>query len=396
MLRPRVIRCSSRSGLLFRHGVDRDAAPVGTRIEVKTFHCGVCQSLIFFENTQCLNCAAQLAYVPSETALLALSEGRDGLWRTPVGSALENHAYKLCINYRQRNVCNWALASTDPESLCESCRLTHTIPRLDLSGSLEAWAKLETAKRRLLYAIITLRLPLVGKRQDAERGLEFQFLSDSTTDNGDRSRVLTGHDNGLITINVAEADDAYREAQRQRQREPYRTLLGHFRHEIGHYYWDQLIQNSTRIEEYREIFGDERADYQQALKVHYENGPPGDWGEHYISAYASTHPWEDWAESWAHVLHMIDALETAQSLGLSVKPVRDDEPALEIPASSVNARVSDFDQLIRDWSALTYVLNNLTRGLGLADAYPFVLSPTVVRKLKFVCDSMLNPATRAG
>jgi hypothetical protein len=376
--------------------LDRDAALFGTRIEVKTFHCGVCQSLIFFENSHCLNCAAQLAYVPTESALLALSEGKDGLWRTPAGSALENQAYKLCANYRERHVCNWALASNDPESLCESCRLTYTIPNLGLPGSFEAWAKLETAKRRLLYAILTLPLPLVGKRQDGERGLEFQFLNDSTTENGDRSRVLTGHDNGVITINVAEADDAYREAQRQRHHEPYRTLLGHFRHEIGHYYWDQLIQNSTRIEEYRQIFGDERADYQQALKEHYEKGPPGDWGEHYISAYASTHPWEDWAESWAHVLHMIDALETAQSLGLSVRPIREDEPALKLPASSVHARVKDFDQLIRDWAALTYVLNNLTRGLGLADAYPFILSETIVKKLQFVCASMLNTPAGAG
>ena len=363
---------------------------------MKTFHCGVCQSLIFFENSKCLQCGAQLAFVAEQNELLALSEGHDGLWRTPVGSALEAQTFKLCANYTDHQLCNWAIRADDANSQCESCRLTSTIPNLSLSGSKEAWAKLETAKRRLLYAIITLPLPLVSKREDAINGLEFQFLSEDTAVNGDQGRVLTGHDNGIITINVAEADDAYREAQRQLHREPYRTLLGHFRHEIGHYYWDRLIANSPLIEEFRELFGDERADYQHALEVHYKQGPPENWAESFISAYASMHPWEDWAESWAHVLHMIDALETAQSLGLSIKPARRDEPSLTIPASPLRARVRDFDQLIQEWSTLTYVLNNLTRGLGLSDAYPFVLSEPTVKKLRFVCESMTAPSEQAS
>jgi hypothetical protein len=362
---------------------------------VKTFHCGVCQSLIFFENSRCLHCGTQLAYVAEQKELLALSEGQDGLWRTPVGSTLEAETFKLCANFTEHQLCNWAIPSGDANSQCESCRLTSTIPNLSLGGSKVAWAKLETAKRRLLYAILTLPLPLVSKRKDSVNGLEFQFLSDNTAVNGDQGRVLTGHDNGIITINVAEADDAYREAQRQLHREPHRTLLGHFRHEIGHYYWDRLIANSQRIEEFRELFGDERANYQQALSVHYNQGPPENWADNFISAYASTHPWEDWAESWAHVLHMIDALETAQSLGLSIKPARKDEPSLTMPASPLRARVRDFDQLIQEWSTLTYVLNNLTRGLGLADAYPFVLSEPTVKKLRFVCESMTTPRQQA-
>jgi len=362
---------------------------------VKTFHCGVCQSLIFFENSRCLQCGAQLAFVAEQNELLALSEGQDGLWRTPVGSALEAETFKLCANYTEHQLCNWAIPGGDANSQCESCRLTSTIPSLSLSGSKEAWAKLETAKRRLLYAVLTLPLPLISKREDGVNGLEFQFLSDDTSVNGDQGRVLTGHDNGIITINAAEADDAYREAQRQLLREPHRTLLGHFRHEIGHYYWDRLIANSPRIDEFRKLFGDERANYQHALEVHYNQGPPENWAESFISAYASMHPWEDWAESWAHVLHMIDALETAQSLGLSIKPSRQDEPSLTIPASPLRARVRDFDQLIREWSTLTYVLNNLTRGLGLADAYPFVLSEPTVKKLRFVCESMTAPTQQA-
>jgi hypothetical protein len=224
--------------------------------------------------------------------------------------------------------------------------------------------------------------------EDARQGLEFRFLADSVTVNSDRSRVLTGHDNGVITINVAEADDVYREAQRLRQHEPYRTLLGHFRHETGHYYWDQLIANSDRLEEFRTLFGDERQDYQMALTKHYEQGAPANWEDGFISAYATTHPWEDWAESWAHVMHMVDALETAQAVGLSVNPERRDEPALALPGKPPLARIEDFDSLVTDWTALTYVLNNLTRGLGLADAYPFVLSTPVIDKLRFVCASM--------
>jgi hypothetical protein len=359
---------------------------------MKTFHCTDCQALVFFENTRCLTCGRALAFSPARMSMVALSPEQDGSWR-PVGDegATDDacgRGYRLCANYLDSGVCNWAVDRDEPTTLCQSCGLTHTIPDQGVPGNREAWIRLETAKRRLVYAILSLELPLVGKPQDAQRGLEFQFLSDSVTINGDRSRVLTGHDNGVITINVAEADDVYREGQRLKQHEPYRTLLGHFRHEIGHYYWDRLIGNSERLEEFRALFGDERLDYQIALKHHYEQGAPANWEDRFISAYATTHPWEDWAESWAHVMHMVDALETAHAVGLKVSPARRDEPALSIPARPSLARIEDFDSLVTDWSALTYVLNNLTRGLGLADAYPFVLSTPVIDKLRFVCSSM--------
>ncbi len=319
--------------------------------------------------------------------MVSLKPLDDGLWRVEDGGASEP-AYRLCRNYSQHGVCNWCVRADDPDTLCRACSLTQTIPTLDTPENIAAWAKLETAKRRLVYALLSLNLPLERKRQDASRGVEFQFLGDAVSVNGDRSRVLTGHDNGLITINVAEADDVYREAQRLRQHEPYRTLLGHFRHEIGHYYWDRLIANSDRLEDFRRVFGDERANYEEALRVHYEHGAPANWELNFISAYATTHPWEDWAESWAHVMHMVDALETAQAVGVSVHPARDDEPVLSIPEKPPQARVGDFDQLVREWGSLTYVLNNLTRGLGLADAYPFVLSGPVVEKLRFVASAM--------
>jgi hypothetical protein len=354
---------------------------------VKTFHCTACQALVFFENTQCLSCGRALAFAADRMAIVTLTQDADGLWSSVDGAASDAR-YRLCRNYSEHRVCNWCVPAVDSNPLCRACALTHTIPNLDSPTSLTAWGKLETAKRRLVYALLSLNLPLLSKRQDAIGGLEFQFLEDSVSVNGDRSRVLTGHDNGLITINVAEADDVYREAQRLQQHEPYRTVLGHFRHEIGHYYWDRLIAKSDRLEEFRRVFGDERADYERAVKAHYEQGAPANWELNFISAYATTHPWEDWAESWAHVMHMVDALETAHAVGVSVQPVRDDEPALSIPEKPPLSRVGDFDQLAREWASLTYVLNNLMRGLGLADAYPFVLSGPVVDKLRFVARAM--------
>lgn len=356
---------------------------------MKTFHCTACQALVFFENTTCLSCGRALAFAPDRMSMVTLSPDEDGYWR-PVEEPPRPGAYRLCANYTTFNVCNWALPSDSPETLCRSCGLTHTIPSLDNADNKAAWYKLETAKRRMLYTLLSLKLPLASKVAEPAIGLEFQFLSDTVRLSGDRSRILTGHDDGLITINVAEADDLYREAQRQNQREPYRTLLGHFRHEIGHYYWDRLIANTDRLAEFRQLFGDEQADYAQALQRHYQDGAPQNWEASYISAYATTHPWEDWAESWAHVMHMVDALETARALGLSARPQRRDEPVLLIEPKSPATRVLDFDELIEEWLSLTYVLNNLTRGLGLADAYPFVLSGPVVDKLRFVSRAMIG------
>jgi hypothetical protein len=357
---------------------------------LKTFHCTSCGALVFYENTACLSCGSKLAFVADRLTMVALTPGEDGRWLeiSKGKETADGVTHALCANYVDHDACNWTAGAGATGMLCRSCRLTHVIPDLTVAGRKEAWLQLEKAKRRLLYGILSVQLPLRSKTDDPQRGLEFQFLEDTVQANGDRSRVLTGHDNGLITINVAEADDVYREAQRLRQHEPYRTLLGHFRHEIGHYYWDRLIADSPQIDAFRELFGDERADYQAALKRHYEDGAPPNWSEQFISAYATMHPWEDWAESWAHVMHMTDALETAREVGLSVNPARPDEPRLPVASKPPLARIQDFDRLLGEWAALTYVLNNLTRGLGLADAYPFTLSPAVAAKLRFVCASM--------
>ena len=283
-------------------------------------------------------------------------------------------------------MCNWAVPSDEPGEFCKSCRLNRVIPDLSIPNNKTAWFRLELAKRRMIYTLLGLGLPVEPKNGDSGAGLAFEFLEDSA--DGDARRVLTGHDNGLITVNIAEADDVHREQQRTLQKEPYRTLLGHFRHEIGHYFWDRLILNGPKLDAFRAIFGDERADYQEALERHYREGPQGPWEEKFISAYATTHPWEDWAESWAHYLHMVDALETAGAAGLALRPKRPDEPSMQPPADPLNPKHRDFEPMIESWLSLTYVLNNLSRGLGLPDSYPFVLSSPVIDKLRFIHDTI--------
>ncbi|MBV9557823.1 MAG: putative zinc-binding metallopeptidase, partial [Pseudolabrys sp.] len=194
---------------------------------------------------------------------------------------------------------------------------------------------------------------------------------------------MTGHAAGLITLNLAEADDAERERQRTQMHEPYRTLLGHFRHEIAHYYWDRLVANSASLEDFRNLFGDERKDYAQSLQDHYNNGPPPNWHESFVTAYASTHPWEDFAETWAHYFHMVDTLETARDFGLSVRPrvLKSHDLAMDIDFDPHHA---DIDRIIDAWLPLTFAVNSINRSMGLPDLYPFVLAPPVIVKLAFI------------
>ncbi len=348
---------------------------------MKVFHCDHCGQLVFFENTVCLNCGHVLAYLPDLGDISALEQIEGGLWKSQPRDGQER-TWRLCLNYSQQNVCNWAVAEDDPNSLCVSCRLTRVIPNLSPPGSKLAWQRLETAKRRLIFTLLDMHLPLTDKNNSPEHGVAFEFLAD-----GDRGGqpVLSGHENGVITINIAEADDAERERRRSDLQEPYRTLIGHFRHEIGHYYWDRLIQDTDQFDGFRSLFGDERADYAQALAVHYANGAPGDWQTRFISAYASSHPWEDWAETWAHYLHMADALQMAFYSGVSLRPKDQAEPTVS-QKTLKEGDAGSFDRMIEAWFPLTYIINNFNRGLGVPDGYPFVLSTSVIAKLRFVHD----------
>jgi hypothetical protein len=258
---------------------------------------------------------------------------------------------------------------------------------LSVPGNREAWFRIEVAKRRLVYTLLDLGIPLSSKMDDPKHGLAFELLANVQTPGA--GPVLTGHKDGVITINIAEADDSLRERTRTQMHEPYRTLLGHFRHEIGHYYWDRLIRDTAQLGPFRDIFGDEREDYAAALARYYQNGAPGNWPNRFVSAYASSHSWEDWAESWAHYLHMIDTLETAASCGLTVKPRRAGEPSLP----SIRNMSSPFQNLLQSWITVTYVLNNLNRGLGLNDAYPFVLSPPATEKREFIHEIITKTKT---
>jgi len=349
---------------------------------MKCFHCSHCRLLVFFENFQCVKCQHVLAYLPDISDVGAIEQLDGNLWQARSVGNMEKR-YRLCANRIEHNVCNWAVPAEDPNPLCLSCRLTRVIPDLTQARNKDAWFRLEVAKRRLIYSLLSLRLPLRDKIVDPKDGLAFEFKADEL--NGS---ILTGHGNGVITVNIAEADDAEREKRRVMLHEPYRTSLGHFRHEIGHYYWDRLIVNTERISSFRKLFGDETLDYQRALSNHYNAGAPADWQERFISAYATAHPWEDWAETWAHYLHMIDALETAADTGLMLKPKRPGEPFLTADTIFSRFLTNSFDRMIDKWYSLTYILNNLNRGLGLADGYPFVLSTPVVEKLRFIHDTI--------
>ncbi|CAL1239117.1 zinc-binding metallopeptidase family protein [Candidatus Methylocalor cossyra] len=337
---------------------------------MKVFHCDRCRQWLFFENSRCLGCGGVLAFLPDRVTMAVLEPEGD-LWRSA------GRRYRLCDNYRRENICNWAVPAEDPLVLCRSCRLTRVIPDLDRPGRKEAWYRLEVAKRRLLYGLMRLRL--MDGVGGPDQGPQYRFLADPPG----APPVLTGHDGGVITINLAEADDAERERRRLALGEPYRTLLGHFRHESGHYYWDRLVRDSPWLEPFRQRFGDERRDYREALHNHYAENPRDGWQERYISAYAASHPWEDWAETWAHYLHLTDTLETAAGFGLSLRPSADRLP-LQVGADPLAGGEASFDGLLASWLPLTYFLNCLNRGLGLADAYPFVLKDPVIDKLRFV------------
>jgi hypothetical protein len=355
---------------------------------MKIFHCDHCEQLLFFENTVCINCGHKLAYLTDLAVIGSLDEAEDGLWKSPLKRASDKR-WRLCQNYTDHNVCNWAVPADDPNPLCRACRLTTVIPDLDKPHHKEWWYKLEVAKRRLEYTLLALGLPVFSKEEDPKGGVSFEFKADP--EDPKEPRVLTGHANGVITINVIEADDALREKMRVDMHEPYRTLLGHFRHEVGHYYWDRLVRDDEkRLAAFRELFGDDREDYAAALKNHYDNGPAADWQTRCVTAYASVHAWEDWAETWAHYLHMTDTLETAASCGVSLRPRQRDLPKMKEVPNPVDSTPSAFDDLIDSWFPLTYMLNSLNRGLGQPDAYPFVLSGPAIEKLRFVHDTVAD------
>lgn len=319
------------------------------------------------------------AMEPADGALVAMAQKANG------------ERYRLCKNSNDHGVCNWAVPATEDNPYCRGCRLNDVIPNLSRPGALTAWGRIEHAKKRMLYTLFELGLP-VDSQAEKKGGLVFSFKENDES----ASVVLTGHDAGHITLNIAEADNPGRERLREQLGETYRTLVGHFRHEIGHYYWDVLIRDADQLAPFAELFGDPSKDYDAELKRHYQQGPPPDWQTAFVSTYATMHPWEDWAETWAHYLHIVDTLGTARSYGMALKP---EAAGISRPPTDmmVNARRVDFDDfedVVGAWLPLTLALNSLNRGMGLPDIYPFVLSERAIQKLRFVHD-VIDRAHRA-
>ncbi len=348
---------------------------------MKLFQCQGCSQVVHFENRRCERCGRRLGYIAPTFDMSALAPaGAEGAWEA---LATPGQQVRFCDN-AGLDACNWLLPAGSRERYCLACRHNRTVPNLSEDANIPAWRRMEIAKHRLIYSLTRLGLPLPNRQDDPGHGLVFDFLADP--DSPDKPKVMTGHDEGVVTLALTEADDAVREQRRHAMHEPYRTLLGHFRHEVGHFYWDRLVRDGGALAECRAVFGNDEEDYQAALTRHYENGPPAGWQEDYVSAYATTHAWEDFAESWAHYLHIVDSLETAGAFGIEVHPKVGNDQALHATISADSYGPGEFARLIGAWLPLTAAMNAMNRSMGLSDLYPFVLSAPVIRKLSFIHD----------
>ncbi|MFP4281433.1 MAG: putative zinc-binding metallopeptidase [Opitutales bacterium] len=330
---------------------------------MQRFPCPSCGNTLFFENTVCEACGEQLAFDPEVLALVTAPTGED--------------TDLLCANAAHA-ACHWTLAGSPHPTRCLACAPNRTLPDLSAPESLPLWQRTEQAKHRLVYSLLrfrreALRAPL------ADGSLQFDFLLPQGNET-----LLTGHADGLITLNLLEARDSYRESTRTRMGEPYRTLVGHLRHEIGHFYWTRLIEpEPDALERFRALFSDERAPrYADALAAHYADGPGEDWAQHCISAYAAAHPWEDWAETWAYYLHLVDALDTAAAHGLAFTSHEAGGDPVGMPADPYT--LTALETLLTAWGPLSVAINSLNRSLGTNDPTPFVLNRPVVEKLQFI------------
>ena len=352
---------------------------------MRLFKCQACGQLLYFENQRCERCSHRLGYNPDQFELTALEPAGDDTW---TALSAPNRQFRFCVNAAY-DVCNWLVPADSVDRFCIACRHNRTVPDLSLDENRIAWGKLEVAKHRLVYSLMRLGLPILSRAENPEAGLVFDFLADPP--DSDAPKVLTGHDNGLITLALSEADDAERERRRTVMHEPYRALLGHFRHEVGHYYWDRLVKDQDNLVECRAVFGDDEKDYEAALKRHYKEGPPATWRESFVSTYATSHAWEDWAETWAHYLHIIDTLETASAFGLEVHPTITRDPGMHAEMHVDSYAPGDFARLVEAWLPLTFAMNSMNRSMGIVDLYPFVLTAPVIAKLAFIHDLVHRP-----
>lgn len=339
---------------------------------MRKFSCGKCGNTVYFENVTCLRCHSALGFHADTTSLRALEplDKQQTVFRALGLPARRRLAY--CAN-AAHGACNWLTTLDSSGGLCRACSLNRTIPNLSEPGNIDAWRLLERAKKRLVYSLLRFGLPF-DTASGAGKPMTLDFAKNAAT----------GHLDGVITIDIMEADAVERERQRQHFQEPYRSLLGHLRHESGHFFWPAVTAEPKALTEFRTLFGDERQDYAAALAAHHNDGPPANWSERYVSAYASAHPWEDWAETWAHYLHLVDALDTAESSGLEPRAAGIDWGAIWPFKRTDVYRDGGFGQLMERWIPLTLAMNNLNRSMGHNDFYPFVIPVPAYDKLAFV------------
>lgn len=335
---------------------------------MRAFDCPACGGPAPFESQSCPGCQVPLAFhVPSMTLVTIPDDS----------VTVDDVRWLRCANWAWG--CNWLVADDSGSGQCFAGTFIRKRPDADDTLALERLAETAKSLRRLLFQLMDLSLPTEPyHRQDM--GLAFDLISSRSSG----TPVIIGHAHGVITIDLAESLDAHRETLRVRLGEPYRTMLGHFRHEVGHYYQAILVENSPVIADCRELFGDERASYADAIARHYKFGAPEGWQESYISEYATMHPWEDFAECFAHYLHITDTLATAAESGLVLEAdrVRWDLPADITPRSDYS--LADIDELLGDWKVLSGVFNRINQSMGKGDLYPFTIPAPVVRKLAFV------------
>ncbi|MFG1797447.1 putative zinc-binding metallopeptidase [Nocardia sp. NPDC049149] len=360
---------------------------------MRDFACPNCGQQLAFENSVCLSCSSPLGFSLADLALVVIGDPRGADSVDQMAGVVDAKRFRLCDNLHVAQ-CNWLVEVPDggaagggdaPDAeqrkrlLCASCRLTRTRPNdLDAAG-LAAFADAEAAKRRLIAELTELGLPIVARDQDPDRGLAFELLSSGA------DRVITGHKNGVITLDLAEANDPHREQLRIEMDEPYRTLLGHFRHEIGHYYYMILVADTEAQRRFRELFGDPSADYQAAIDRHYAEGAPSGWESDFVSSYATMHPAEDWAETFAHYLHIRDTLDTAAAFGIAPAGASLDRPQVGR---------AGFDKIIDLWLPLAWSLNMVNRSMGHPDLYPFVLPDRVLEKMRLTHELCAAAAAR--
>ncbi len=339
---------------------------------MKVFQCGNCDHPLFFENYKCENCGHLCGYRDDDRKMLTFDYRGSSLI-----SDSEKIEYKYCKNY-EYGVCNWVLEKNDPHDFCRACQLNRTIPNLSDQQNFPKWKNIEIAKHRLIYQLQKIGLDIQVK-MDNDNGLCFDFIAKQNN-----PKIMTGHLNGVITILLREADSVIREQMRMQLLEPYRTLIGHLRHEVGHYFWERLVLNEYDVlTAFRAIFGNEQANYSEALKAYYKFGAPENWQNFYISKYAASHPLEDWAESWAHYLHIMDMLETAHYFGLKVNPT-DILKDMTTEATFDPYGITDFETIIRTCVPLSFAVNSINRAMGIPDVYPFIISQAVVQKMTFI------------